>query len=74
MDGRTKDTIVVQVGDTIDSCRPSNTNNCLDKIETETYGDLSVIEVIYLINKIAKPHGGQIISLLGNHEIMNYRT
>ena len=68
-------TIVVQVGDQIDRCRPtdSNTNNC--KNESTTFQDeASDIEILLFftnLNELAKKYGGAVYSLLGNHELMN---
>tara|TARA_B110000208_G_C11713341_1_gene410131 strand:+ start:60 stop:1109 length:1050 start_codon:yes stop_codon:yes gene_type:complete len=66
------DTIVVQVGDQLDSCRPTATNKCGKLgIKTKSPGDLSVFKFFYDINKKAQKKGGHCISLLGNHELMN---
>lgn len=68
-------TIVVQVGDQIDRCRPidASTNNC--KKESTTFEDeASDIEILLFftnLNELAKKYGGAVYSLLGNHELMN---
>ena len=66
-------TIVVQVGDQLDSCRPSKTNKCglYDNTKKKIRGDLALFKFFYNINKKAEKKGGKVISLLGNHEIMN---
>lgn len=64
------DTVVVQVGDQIDSCRMANNvseNNCIDQL----LPDLLVFKLFDKINQLAKSHNGAVYSLLGNHEIMN---
>jgi hypothetical protein len=66
-------TIVVQVGDQIDRCRPTDTNDC--KQESTTFQDeASDIEILLFftnLNELAKNYGGAVYSLLGNHELMN---
>lgn len=66
-------TIVVQVGDQLDSCRPSRNIKCGqhgDFIKNKS-GDLLIFKYLYNINKKAQKKGGLIINLLGNHELMN---
>jgi hypothetical protein len=67
-----KNSIIVQVGDQIDRCRPTSENNCLNNI---TYKDeASDIEILLFytnLNELAKKYGGAVYSLLGNHELMN---
>ena len=69
------DTIVVQVGDQIDRCRPIDTslNNC--KKESTTFEDeASDIEILLFftrLHELAITKGGAVYSLLGNHELMN---
>lgn len=60
-----RDTIVVQVGDQIDS---------LTRVGNPNWERLPDYEVIYFMDKLdrqARLHGGRVISLIGNHEIMN---
>jgi hypothetical protein len=66
-------TIVIQVGDQLDSCRPSNKQKCglNDETTKKLKGDLAVFKFFYKVNKNAEKKGGKVISLLGNHEIMN---
>lgn len=65
------DTVVVQVGDQIDDCRPE-LNNCHDETSDEGMGDdLNVMNFFDNMHKKAKRVGGAVYSLLGNHEILN---
>jgi hypothetical protein len=70
-----KNTIVVQVGDQIDRCRPTNfmSSNC--KEQNVTYDDeASDIEILLFFTNLhekAEKKGGAVYSLLGNHELMN---
>lgn len=62
-----KNTMVVQLGDQIDSmCRAPTSTPDWEKVP-----DVEVIQVMDQLDSIAKPHGGRVISLLGNHEWMN---
>lgn len=58
-------TIVVQMGDQIDSLNRTETT------EWEILDDISMIRFTNTIDKIAKSKGGRLISLIGNHELMN---
>lgn len=65
-------TIVVQVGDQVDSCRPSNGKNCNEIInDDDVANDVDVLELFNSLHDKAKKHGGAVYSLLGNHELMN---
>jgi hypothetical protein len=66
------DTIVVQIGDQIDRCRPFN-YTCENKEATvdDEASDIKILKLFSEINEKAKNHGGKVISLLGNHEVMN---
>lgn len=66
-------TIVVQVGDQIDSCRPiANIYDCHNKkYHNDNPEDMKVIEFFNKIHQRASIFGGAVYSLLGNHEIMN---
>lgn len=60
-----KDTIVVQLGDQVDS---------LSRGGASTWEQLCDVEMIHLtdrLDRIARLHGGRVLSLLGNHELMN---
>lgn len=66
-------TVVVQVGDQIDSCRPiKNVYDCHNKKQpNDVPDDMKVIDFFDRINKQAEANGGAVYSLLGNHELMN---
>jgi hypothetical protein len=61
-----KNTIVVQMGDQIDSI---NRDRTLE--EWEVLPDIEMIYFTNLLHKIALSKGGRVISLIGNHELMN---
>ena len=73
-------TIVVQIGDQIDSCRPTpyspcgvapaNTPNSLSD-NRDKPDDIKVLNFFTQLNKLAEQKGGRVVSLLGNHEILN---
>lgn len=70
-------TYVVQVGDQLDSCRPINkrcddpTNENLSSYSGDTPEDIKIMEFLNDLNEQAIKDKGAVISLLGNHEIMN---
>jgi hypothetical protein len=69
-----KDTYVVQVGDQIDSCRPLNNMGDCKNPGTTHHDKPYDIKILNFMNKLdiqARKHGGKVISLLGNHELMN---
>lgn len=68
-----KDTVVVQVGDQIDSCRPNNQGDCLnpDYTKNDKAEDVKVLEFMTDLHEEAERYGGAIYSLIGNHELMN---
>jgi hypothetical protein len=68
-----KDTVVVQVGDQIDGCRPRDGMTCENnKLNSSgAAGDIKILRLLNLLHKKAEKHGGAVYSLLGNHEIMN---
>lgn len=65
-------TYVIQLGDEIDSCRPQY-NYCSDKNATpnDKPNDIQIIEFLDDLHIQAQRKKGAVISLLGNHEIMN---
>lgn len=66
------DTVVVQVGDQVDSCRPVPGRDCHNvKMEGDLPEDMKVIDLFNDLHKKAMKVGGAVYSLLGNHEIMN---
>ena len=64
--------VVVQVGDQIDRCRPTLTK-CDDPTATpdDEGSDIIILEFMSDLHKKALESGGAVYSLLGNHEIMN---
>lgn len=64
-------TIVVQVGDQIDNYRPKLPDNNFKKADLYKNEDLKVMMFFDLIDIKAKKYGGRVISLLGNHELLN---
>ena len=67
------DTIVVQIGDQIDRCRPTEKLKCDNPEATplDENSDIKILEFFTDLNKKARKKGGHVISLLGNHEILN---
>jgi len=63
---------VVQVGDQIDRCRP-NEYKCDDERSTidDENSDIKILELFNNLQQQAIKFGGNVISLLGNHEILN---
>jgi hypothetical protein len=68
-----KDTVVVQVGDQIDSCRYNGVDNCNDpnKYEADTANDVNILYFLTKLHDKAAKKGGAVYSLMGNHEFMN---
>ncbi len=70
------DTYVVQLGDQIDRVRPSKLFNSLCTEEDEELyedegSDLKIIYLFENLNKQAVKQNGAVLSVLGNHELMN---
>ena len=69
------DTYVVQVGDQIDRCRPNSIGNllCSNSMATinDEASDIKILKLFTDLDNQAIKEGGRVISLLGNHEIMN---
>jgi hypothetical protein len=70
-----KDTYVVQVGDQIDRCRPIGSKTCDNpntiRLSDDENSDLKILKLFTKLHEAAKKDGGAVISLLGNHELMN---
>jgi hypothetical protein len=60
-----KNTIVIQMGDQIDSLNRTTDN------DWEVIEDIEVINFTNILDKLAIAKGGRLISLIGNHEFMN---
>ena len=65
------DTYVVQVGDQIDRCRPNGQSCDRQIIEGDKDDDFKILNYFTDLHNKAKQHNGAVISLLGNHELMN---
>ena len=66
-------TYVVQVGDQIDKCRPYDGHKCNEKNTTynDEQSELKILKLFTDLDFQARKVGGAVVSLLGNHEIMN---
>lgn len=66
------DTIVVQCGDQIDSCRSNETVNChMEKQDDDKAEDIKILRYLTNLHNQASKFGGAVYSLIGNHEMMN---
>lgn len=65
-----KNTVVVQLGDQIDGASRGG-DPSWETHENKGRVDVDVIKFTDALDSIASTHGGSMISLLGNHEIMN---
>jgi|SaaInlStandDraft_7_1057024.scaffolds.fasta_scaffold00345_28 hypothetical protein len=67
------DTAVVQLGDQIDSCRPSSGELCSNPKTTskDKANDINILYFLTDLHKKAQQYGGAVYSIMGNHELMN---
>ena len=68
-----KGTYVVQIGDQVDRCRPVLNMQCDNPATTinDEASDIKILELFTDLHYQAMQCGGAVISLLGNHEILN---
>lgn len=66
-------TVVIQVGDQVDRCRPYLDKSCNETHTTfeDEASDEKILNFFTDLHKIAILHGGAVYSLLGNHELRN---
>jgi hypothetical protein len=64
-------TRVVQVGDQVDRCRPYDMMCEIAIIDKDEASDIKILNLYTDIDKKAQEVGGRVISILGNHELMN---
>lgn len=66
-------TIVVQVGDQVDRCRPYKDSNCMNEKTTvnDEASDVTILFFYHDLHLVALECGCALYSLLGNHEILN---
>jgi len=66
-----KDTIVVQIGDQNDGCRPNNSDTSSCNGDNDIADDIQILKFFTKLHELAKLENGGVYSLLGNHELMN---
>lgn len=67
-----KDTYLVQMGDQVDrACRAPEDFQSMKKKVSDEDSDVKIINFMDSLDKEAKKQGGRVISLIGNHELMN---
>jgi hypothetical protein len=64
-------TIIVQLGDQIDSCRPNGIPCKLKKTLEDEAMDIKILVFFTKLHEQAQKEGGAVYSLIGNHELMN---
>jgi len=66
-------TVIVQVGDQIDSCRYDGAKSCNNpnNYEPDEPDDLNILFFMTTLHNKAQKKGGAVYSLMGNHELMN---
>lgn len=58
-------TVIVQLGDQLDSQSRGSEE------DWEVLPDVELVRMMDRLDALARPHGGRVLSLLGNHELMN---
>lgn len=69
-------TVVVQLGDQIDSCRFDTTTLQPCKFirnSNDQANDINILELFTYLHNEAQNYGGAVYSILGNHELMNVK-
>ena len=69
-------TVIVQLGDQIDSCRfdPSTLQPCkFINNPNDKANDTNILELFTYLHNEAQKYGGAVYSILGNHELMNVK-
>lgn len=71
--GKPGTTVVVQVGDQIDRCRPTESKKCYmaDATESDEDNDVTILRLMTELDEQASKVGDRLVSLIGNHELMN---
>ena len=67
-------TFIIQLGDQIDRIRPTgfdHNNIAVNEAFQDEGSSLHIFYLLWFLNVLAHPHGGRVISVLGNHEFMN---
>ncbi len=67
------ETFVVQTGDQVDRCRSMNPGDCSkpNYLTNDKNDDIKILKYLTKLHIKAQEKNGAVISLLGNHEIMN---
>lgn len=65
-------TVVVQMGDQLDSASRVPPSMATEWETGGTSSDLDTVVFMDKLDRIAQASGGRVVSLLGNHELMNY--
>jgi len=65
------ETVVVQVGDQIDSCRSDGSFHCHQPQDNDDDNDVEILYFMTELHKKAQEDGGAVYSIMGNHELMN---
>ena len=67
-----KDTVAVQVGDQVDRCRPfQHECHVPEATINDENSDTTIMFFYHDLHMVARNHGSHLISLLGNHELLN---